>query len=475
MVLVVISTPVLPSLPRRIGGEKLLLKSIGNVFMFNEREGRQLEFKQELSSYAKVVKTVVAFSNDIGGRIIIGIEDGSRDVVGLNPELLEQHLERLPQAIYDSVTPACRPLVRVLEVAGKQLIEIVVTEGHAKPYYVSSMGVKKGAFLRVGAHTKLAENGLLKELVRSGLGRSFDEEPIVEQEKDVLDDKTLISFYGGVPSIEQLLSDKVLVLDRITSEPKISLAGLVYFGKDTIRFLPQAEILLTIHPSVKVSGNFITHDISGTLEFSLDFIMSHLEKALVARQEVKGLRLETTEWEVPRSALREVLLNALIHRRYDISDAVKVSIFSDRVEVLSPGNFPGPISDFLSGISYSRNPHLRQLARKRGLVEKRGLGLRLIIESCKENHNPEPKIEEIGLSVLVTLYRTKVANEENLIPDYLLPLWKMRKTLPDFQTGEAATILSVNRNTARVWLEELHKNGIVEKRGNGRGAKWVWR
>lgn len=84
--------------------------------------------------------------------------------------------------------------------------------------------------------------------------------------------------------------------------------------------------------------------------------------------------LTSTQFAIPEIAIREALNNTLIHRKYYLQDAIKIALFDDRLEIFSPGNFPGPITDFKAGISYSRNPAIRQLARNVGLVEKRGFG-----------------------------------------------------------------------------------------------------
>ncbi len=438
------------------------------------REGRQLEFKETLESYSNLIKTVVAFSNDIGGKILIRIENKTNEVIGLSEAEIDIYLERIPQAIFDAITPTCRPLVRVFSYLGKQLVEIVVSQGYSRPFYVNSLGLQKGTYIRVGAHTKLADSSFIEELARQGLGRSYDEEPVAPSEQVEFDVELLKELYHTTsPKNEQLLADKVLVVDRITSELKVSVSGVLFFAKNPLFYIPHSEILLTVHSGNEIGTKFKTKDFSGTLEAMLEFTMTEIEKELVVEQSVKGLTLETQKLEIPGNALREVLLNALIHRSYDIKDNIKVNIFSDRIVVFSPGNFPGPITDFLSGVSYARNPHLRQLARRKGLVEKRGLGFQILFSSLKANGNPAPLIEEKGLGVYVTLFRNRVTKEQ-ILPDHLQALESLREQKLSFQTGEVAELLKVNRNTARKWLEEAYEKKIVRKTGKGRGAKWEW-
>jgi predicted HTH transcriptional regulator len=128
----------------------------------------------------------------------------------------------------------------------------------------------------------------------------------------------------------------------------------------------------------------------------------------------------------------------------------------------------------MSGVSYAQNPHLRQLARKRGLVEKRGLGFQMLMTSCRENNNPEPLIEELPMAVLVTLYRSQRKNLSHHLPTRLLPLLPLYERNQSFQTSEASALLKVSSNTARKWLFEAESEGLVKSKSQGRSAKWDW-
>jgi ATP-dependent DNA helicase RecG len=128
-----------------------------------------------------------------------------------------------------------------------------------------------------------------------------------------------------------------------------------------------------------------TIDFSGPLPQLVTRVMEELKPHLVSKEKVIGIHREAVEWVLPEIVLRESLLNALLHRKYSIMGAIKVAVFSDRIEIFSLGNFPGPvdINQLGNGVSYTRNPKLRQLARKAGLVEKRGMGFPIRAYSLK--------------------------------------------------------------------------------------------
>jgi ATP-dependent DNA helicase RecG len=128
-----------------------------------------------------------------------------------------------------------------------------------------------------------------------------------------------------------------------------------------------------------------TIDFSGPLPQLVTRVMEELKPHLVSKEKVIGIHRKAVEWVLPEIVLRESLLNALLHRKYSIMGAIKVAVFSDRIEIFSLGNFPGPvdINQLGNGVSYTRNPKLRQLARKAGLVEKRGMGFPIRAYSLK--------------------------------------------------------------------------------------------
>lgn len=145
-----------------------------------------------------------------------------------------------------------------------------------------------------------------------------------------------------------------------------------------------------------------------------------------------------------RLAIREALLNALIHRRYSAVGPVKIALFDDRLEIFSPGNFPGPfnLNELGSGVSYHRNPTIASLTRRLGLVERRGLGFLHMLQSCRENNNPPPEIIEGSDFIKVILYKKA---------------------------------LNVSAGTARDRIRQLLAMGIVVEEGKGRATRYRWR
>jgi ATP-dependent DNA helicase RecG len=219
-----------------------------------------------------------------------------------------------------------------------------------------------------------------------------------------------------------------------------------------------------------------TVDLSAPLPQLVMRVMEELKPHIVKKEKVKGVRLQVEEWKIPEIVLREVLLNALLHRKYSIMGAIKVAVFSNRIEIFSPGNFPGPIdlSKLGNGVSYTRNPKLRQLARKAGLAEKRGMGFYIMLKACRENGNLKPRVEEGGDYVKVTLSLEAMISKGVTLGKEFAPLQQHMDNGEPLQPKLVSELLGVSINTARSRLMDLVAKGMMAKRGAGRGIQYHW-
>ncbi len=177
-----------------------------------------------------------------------------------------------------------------------------------------------------------------------------------------------------------------------------------------------------------------------------------------------------------RLAIREALLNALIHRRYSAVAPVKIALFDDRLEIFSPGNFPGPINlnELGRGVSFYRNPTIASLTRRLGLVERRGLGFLHMLQSCRENNNPPPEIIEGSDFIKVILYKKLKEKPSNLPPE-LAVLEQFREKGIALTSSIVKKALNISAGTARDRIRQLLAMGIVVEEGKGRATRYRWR
>ena len=169
---------------------------------------------------------------------------------------------------------------------------------------------------------------------------------------------------------------------------------------------------------------------------------------------------------IPEVALREAIINALLHRKYSIPGTVKIALYDNRLEIFSPGNFPGLVdmNNLGDGTTYLRNPNLARNARRFGIIEKLGTGIRLILESCKKAGLKKPEFIEGADSVKVIFHFLPDEEKFSLEEDKLLALFNMRE---EVKVEDVQTYFTVSRNTATRRLGQLLENGHIKRIGKG--------
>lgn len=440
-------------------------------------EGRQLEFKRELSSFDSLLRTTTAFLNDIGGSIIVGVEDGSRTVIGVADNVVESYLERIPQAIFDAIEPNAPISIRTRTIDNATIIELEVFPGTRKPYFIRSEGLPKGVYVRVGSHTKRANHEQVQELIQAGQGIAFDSQPVAGTALTDLDAHLLNQLYrNSVPDISTLRAEKILAIDPITKHDFVTVAGIVLLHPNPHSVFPPAEALFTHFKGESTEEIIRSIDLSAPLATLVYQILNLIEPLITVETAREGPRLKPSGFSIPPLAIREALLNALIHRRYSAVAPVKIALFDDRLEIFSPGNFPGPINlnELGSGVSYYRNSTIASLTRRLGLVERRGLGFLHMLQSCRENNNPPPEIIE-GSDFIKVILHKKLTEKSPYLPPELAVLEQFREKGIALTSSIVKKALNVSAGTARDRIRQLLAMGLVVEEGKGRATRYRWR
>lgn len=225
---------------------------------------------------------------------------------------------------------------------------------------------------------------------------SFDMRPLYESKIDDLDSSKLDKFFqksSSPSSMAKLLSYHLMVEEHSISYP--SIGGILLFGKNPQTYFPEGIIISTHMKGVSGREVIATTDCKGTiieqLDTAMDFIVGRLYKSFV----IEGIRRKET-LEIPEIAIREIVINALVHRNYNIPGPIKIAIFNDRVEVFSPGGFPGPLNpdNLKMGITYIRNNVIARVFREMGIMEKLGSGFITVFDSYAKANLPTPQILE---------------------------------------------------------------------------------
>ena len=212
--------------------------------ILNQKEGRRLEFKGELPTNSDLAKTIVAFANDAGGDIYLGIANNRR-IVGLPEEDLPRIEEQISNMVYDRCYPTVLPEISFLSIEDKHVIRIRIYRGSTPPYYLKNEGKLKGTYIRVGSNNRLADETIIADLERNRRSISFDSEIILDK---TVKDLNLDSFKGLYrEKTEETLDIQVLrklELVKKEQEKEYPTIALILFSDDILRYsmFPNAKI-----------------------------------------------------------------------------------------------------------------------------------------------------------------------------------------------------------------------------------------
>ena len=336
-------------------------------------EDSQHQFKREITHLDSLAAELVAQSNSGGGRIFIGVEDDG-SISGLNPQQVQAFNQQLSNAASNNVRPPIHPSTR--NIATEQGIVMVVTvaDGLNKPYMDAQgrVWVKNGADKRhVTSHEEMQRMFLNAGLIHA------DTLPVPGTRVADVDMAAFDRYYRQrfgqpCPAAEQIAS---LTSLGLLKDQQLTLAGVLLFGLQPQRWLPVCMV-----KAVAFFGNSIgdtqyqdSEDIYGTLTEQFQHSFAFIKRNLHHVQNGRGFNT-LGELEVPPMALEELLVNALMHRDYFDSASIRILVFRDRIEIISPGHLPGDLStdDIQHGKTKRRNPILSEHAAH--LLPYRGLG-----------------------------------------------------------------------------------------------------
>lgn len=445
-------------------------------------ESSTLEFKREIPVKQELTKTIIGFCNLYGGRLVIGV-DNKGEIIGISEDSVDVLMESIRQSIYDGCTPPIIAEIYTQRIEEKLLLIVEVSEGMSKPYFQTSKGLDEGAYLRMGSQTMKASKEIIQELQWQSKGKSPDMKPIYHASQDDLDFEAVNRFFKNriqksnespnIPLEELMIHYKILIKEHQRIYP--SMAGLLLFGKRPQDYIPEAFIIGTHFRGINGRDVVATKDFSNTLfdqyQECLSFVVSRLNRQFTIRD--GGPRDERLE--IPEVALREVILNAIIHRDYFLPGPTKIAIFDDRLEIFSPGTFPGPLnsSNLEMGLTYIRNFSISRIMREAGYIEKLGTGFLTLFKTYREINLPEPMVIEGAGFVKCILPRPTLGQKLIQKEEPELQLMKLFFLIDEVKSSDVVRSLSVSRATATRMLAKLVKQGKIIKIGERGSAKYI--
>lgn len=391
--------------------------------LITQPEGRRLEFKGKLPTNSDIAKTIVAFANDAGGEIYIGINDKPRQIVGLPEDSLPQIEEQISNLIFDRCYPTILPEISFLTEDDKHLIKIIIYKGSMPPYYLKDKGRLNGTYIRVGSTNKLADGSIITELERKRRNISYDSEIVTDKSVEELNIDGFKQLYKEKAG-EELNAQVLRKLELVKKEQnkEYPTKALILFSDDDLRksMFPNAKVECARFKGIStedfIDQKSITSQISAQAEQAYDFVLRHINKGAT----VKGV-YTVSRWEYPIKAVREIIRNAVVHRDYSLlGKDIKVAIYDDMIEVTSPGLLPPSIdySDMEARQSDARNKIIAPTFKRMGIIDQWGNGLKLVAEEMKNYPEIALQWKEVGLSFQVQFVKKNYEdNKEKYITD----------------------------------------------------------
>jgi ATP-dependent DNA helicase RecG len=439
-------------------------------YIYPDRESRFLEFKSTLPHFYQLIKTCVAFANGIGGKIIIGVDDTSRRIIGIDDKIRDRIYDEFPNSLYDATSPGLLAEIYEKRFNDFSVIIIDVPSSIKKPVFIKNEGIPQGVYLRAGPSTRKATPEYIDELMRENKRISFDEE-IIHENTDILSKILLKQVFKRIES-ERLLAEKIIVRASANSENYYpTVTGVLSFCENPHLYIPEAVVYCTRFRGITGRNIVQSEEISGPLVKQVETSFELLKSWLMRDYKLFGAKLKGN-MIVPEVAVREAIINALIHRKYWIPGATKIALYDNRLEIFNPGNFPGIFTSahLGDGTTYLRNPHLARIARRLGLVEKLGTGIKLIFESCQQAGLKKPDYIESADSIKVIFSFLPADNKHSADKERLLQLFGMRQ---EVKLSDVEEYLSVSRNTATRKLNQLIKTGEIKRIGKGPSVRYI--
>lgn len=428
------------------------------------KEDEYTELKSILTKEIK--KEIVAFANSGGGKIYIGVDDDG-NIIGLDN--IKKDIEALSGMIQDGIKSDLTLYTNIVQekINEKDVIVLEILNAPNKPYYLADKGLKSsGVYLRSGNTSVPASDEVIKKLIMDSQNIPFEEmisknqslhfnylaeifnEKNIDTNDTTLKTLNIINLDGKYTNLGLLLSD----------ECPFSTKCAIFEGNNDIKFKDRKEF-------------------SGSLLKQVNEVSDYLNIYNRIAGEIKGLeRIDVRDY--PEYALRESVLNAIIHRDYNYSGSILVSLYDNHFEITSLGGLIKglKIDDLYQGVSQTRNKNLANIFFRLNYVESFGTGIKRIIQSY-EDFDKKPIILSTENVFKVILYNVNYAENNNIkLPSNLSQEEKIIEYLKNNKKINRIIIeklLDISSTRAKTIISNMIKNNIIKSVGSGKNIFYV--
>ena len=474
-------------------------------------ESKNVEFKETLPDKSeKYMKTIIAFVNTQGGQLIVGVNDVTREVTGVDMDSVFKIMDRITNAVSDSCAPQIVPDITFQTIEGKTIVVVYVAPGANRPYYMKSRGKEGGTYIRVAGTSRQADADKIKELELEGARISWDELICVGYEVKENAIKKLcrdMNRYrnemqqrkGNAEKLQQVTRAQLLnwnVIKKTEDGYLASNAFALLTGKHFYYSRTQCAVFAGTDRGEFIDKKEYDGPLYGQIEEAYAFVLRNIRRSA----KVEGL-IRREGHELPPDAIREMIINAHCHRNFLDNSCVQVALYDDRLEVTSPGGlcYGLTLEEAISGRSKQRNRIVAEVFNKMGLIEAWGTGLRNIRKAAKEYSLPEPQFIEMTGTFRVNLFRslspmedrqkigkTSAKNLKSIGETSVkarksigVELNATQKSIIDLLSEnvqmsgtELAERIGISKRNIETNIKKLKEKGILVRHGSARAGYW---
>lgn len=364
-------------------------------------EDAHTDFKREVGHSDELAKDLVCFANGDGGQIIIGVDEG-RNIVGVDDP--DRVLLRADEVAFNLCSPPLIVASEVVILDAKPVVVLTVPKGDERPYATSNGRY----YVRSGARCRPASRDQMLRLFQASGSFFYDEQRLFRLGLGDLD-LDAVSRHLADAQEQDLGEDlpRLLRAWRLYDGEHPTVGGVVLFGRNPQAALESSKVVVGALAGTDLGDDFIDRkDLSGGLFDVIDQVGTFLRLHLRTGHEIVGFEPERRE-EIPFAALREAVVNALVHRDYTIPGPVRIFVLTDRVEVRSPGRPPNSVdADAMrAGVHVPRNPHIYSRVAAAQLATRAGTGVLRIARLLRENSGQSVDIRISDAEVALILPR----------------------------------------------------------------------
>ncbi len=474
-------------------------------------ESKNVEFKETLPDKSeKYMKTIIAFANTQGGQLIVGVNDVTREVTGVDMDSVFKIMDRIINAVSDSCAPQIVPDITFQTIEGKTIVVVYVAPGANRPYYMKSRGKEGGTYIRVAGTSRQADADKIKELELEGARISWDELICVGYEVKENAIKKLcrdMNRYrnemqqrkGNAEKLQQVTRAQLLnwnVIKKTEDGYLASNAFALLTGKHFYYSRTQCAVFAGTDRGEFIDKKEYDGPLYGQIEEAYAFVLRNIRRSA----KVEGL-IRREGHELPPDAIREMIINAHCHRNFLDNSCVQVALYDDRLEVTSPGGlcYGLTLEEAISGRSKQRNRIVAEVFNQMGLIEAWGTGLRNIRKAAKEYSLPEPQFIEMTGTFRVNLFRslspmedrqkigkTSAKNLKSIGETSVkarksigVELNATQKSIIDLLSEnvqmsgtELAERIGISKRNIETNIKKLKEKGILVRHGSARAGYW---